>query len=204
MAETKEEENGKFEGNLGADTQIRFNETADQMVDEFRGMIEEVARNVGVRVRVYEYQVHEFAGPHEMMSRKHRRDFLKNDLLAALDPTPTQCACMVEGARINPLQRLTIAFSNPKDLYDTGRFLTGKKSPLFHAIDGDQQDFAQRAFPLHLSPNEDQRAQDSQQSKSIVERAVCYPAMPRRTDPKRAHYSVDRTHFTKLFVPKEV
>ncbi len=198
------DEDAELGGNLRADTPIRFNGLAERLVDEFREMIMEVAGNVGVRVHVQDYQVHELAGHCEMMGSKRRRDFLKNDLLAAFDPSPTQCAVMMEGTVHNPAQRLAIAFSDPEDLYGIGRFLTAKKLPLFHMPEGEKYDVIQRAFPLHLSPNEDQRSQNFQHSKFMVAKAVCYPATPPQTHSKHSQCFVDQAHFTKLFVPKDV
>src|SRR6185295_9070640 len=84
---------------LRRDTPIRFNEKANRMVAEFRAMIEEAADELWIPVSVYEYQAHEFSGPLEMFGEDRRRDFLNNDLLAALDPSPTQCAAMAEGTQ---------------------------------------------------------------------------------------------------------
>lgn len=183
---------------------LRFDTVTDTMIADFRLMIEEVADGLEIPIRVYEYQTHEFNGHTlDTMGKKRRRDFLENDLLASLNPTPSQCALMIEGAQINPRQRVAAAFSRPSELLDTGRYLTAKKMPLLGIREGETRGAIMRAFPLHLSPNEDQRAVDTQASKEVLKKALCYPLPAPAERHRKAPAFVHTGHFSKLYIPDD-
>ena len=179
--------------NLRNDPGPRFDETADKLLTELREMIEEVAERIHIRIRLYEYQAHEIRGQDVMLGRKRLRDFLQNDLLVALDPNESQCAAMMEGTSVNPVQRVAVAFSSREDLYAKGRFLAAKKLPVIDGKRDDAHEALLRCFSLHLSPNDDQRSQDYADSLSVVGKALCYPHAP--------PVPVERKHFTSLYIP---
>lgn len=171
---------------------IAYDHTTDRMTHEFREALLEVADALGVPMEIEEYQIYDLT--HETMGRKRRHDFLRNDILAALDPTPSQCALMAKASE--PTQRIAAGFTQRESLFEQGRMLsTAGKLPVFQAKSATRVAL-HRTFLFHVPLNEDERASADGDIRSAMANAVHYPY-------KTTTIDVGKNYFTHFWSPPE-
>ena len=146
----------------------------DQAVEHVRDMTVEAATELGMRVSITGYQLHEHLNSLHVMGRKRARNVLENTLLVSVNPSPTEFS-FVTGLKGHPLRRTVIAFTSAETLMDMSLLLGTAQTPVFGSGEEGTIHTVPRIFSVYIPPNEDQAADRFQQNKTVVSSALTYP-----------------------------
>lgn len=143
---------------------------------EMSRLFREASENSGIHIgSITEYQMFgDNSGKVRLMSAKSARHAHQNEILASLDPTPSQMAFTTTLLR-HPVQRAVVARTG-LDMFDRQAAIVGTQK--IRSLGSLVKQGLQRVFALHLPINDDAAAEAFQQNVEIVGRSLRYPDLP--------------------------
>lgn len=143
-------------------------------VEALKEMISDTAKQCHLIVQLYERQLHDEPDQAHVMHHRERVGITDaTELFVTVDPTPDQLS-FASVMKNNHILRSIAAFTN-REVYERALLLASvQKLPTFEKSDGQRRGIS-RIYPMFLSPNEEEEADDRLMNSKIVRTALLYP-----------------------------
>lgn len=150
----------------------QYSAQVEQAIEHVHDMVLEAAAELGIRVSITAYQLHRNPSL-RVLGQQRARSVIENMLLVGVNPSPSEYR-FVTDLRGHPLRRTVIAFTSAETLTDMARILGTAQVPITNSTE-EKMHTIPRVFGVYIPPNEEQAADNFQQNKTIISKALAFP-----------------------------